>query len=268
MGAAAIQLRRRALGMEIQVDHQLPGQQVARLQLRPQPAFDQGRHHGIRLLRGALDAEPLRLDLQGDRNAQCILLGGDLDRRRRSRYRPECRRNSTGAPARRPRTEPSKWTRYGMRWVKPASVTSRRFANSGNSVPGRLARGWSMSGVSKAMPPATGASSDSIATSTPSAPTDTLRRSRSRTGCSAAPVGRSARRRRRRPDPSYPRPARSRAPDRPGCCGSTQEAPRPIEPSLSVRRTNWVPGTSEVIGGGSASPTKRAGGPSPGSNST
>ena len=62
-----------------------------------------------------------------------------------------------------------------MCWVKPASVTARRLANSGKAVPAAAGSpGWSMSGVSNAMPPASNASSDSIATSTPSAPTDTL----------------------------------------------------------------------------------------------
>ena len=61
-----------------------------------------------------------------------------------------------------------------MRWVKPASVTACKLANSGKTVSAAAASpGWSMSGVSNAMPPASNASSDSIATSTPSVPSDT-----------------------------------------------------------------------------------------------
>jgi hypothetical protein len=41
VGAAAVELRRRALGMKIEVDQELSGQQIAGLQLRPQPPLDQ-----------------------------------------------------------------------------------------------------------------------------------------------------------------------------------------------------------------------------------
>ena len=174
--AIPAQLGGRGRRMEAEIDQQLAGQEVARLQLRAQAALDQLLHQHIggafdRDCPRAVDAgelDALGLDLDGHRDADA--LGRDVDLQahvadRADPHAPELDRRA-GAEAADRFVELDDVGHLGGKARLGDALDSCRTGRT-RCLPGWACPALALIGVSKAMPPVSSACTDSVATCTP-----------------------------------------------------------------------------------------------------